>query len=239
MSPVRGKFRISIGTTGLYPPPAAPPWVPNVGPIDGCRIAVVARLPMCLNACPRPKVVVVLPSPSGVGVTAVTTTYLAFGASASSSIADSLIFATCSPYGSSRCMPSPISPAMSSMGLSCAWRAMSRSVGNGISGAPLAGRTGVWCSGLSGKAGREGIGHPESVDLDAELGARPEHGVEQGLAGRPLAVQQVPARALGALSAADDVVAGHVGSQRRDRGPERGPVRRDVVAEGDAAQPGL
>ena len=41
--------------------------------------------------------VVVLPSPSGVGVTADTTTYFAFGRSASSSIADSLILATFSP----------------------------------------------------------------------------------------------------------------------------------------------
>ena len=68
-----------MGTTWLYPPPAAPPLMPNVGPIDGCRIATVARLPMCLNPCPRPTVVVVLPSPSGVGVIALTTTYLAVG----------------------------------------------------------------------------------------------------------------------------------------------------------------
>ena len=38
--------------------------------------------------------VVVLPSPSGVGVIADTTTYFAFGRSASSSIASSRIFAT-------------------------------------------------------------------------------------------------------------------------------------------------
>ena len=40
------------------------------------------RLPMCFIAWPRPTVVVVLPSPSGVGVIAVTTTYFAFGRSA-------------------------------------------------------------------------------------------------------------------------------------------------------------
>ncbi len=102
MSPVRCRFSTSIGTTWLYPPPAAPPLIPKVGPIEGCRIATVARLPMCLNPCPRPTVVVVLPSPSGVGVIAVTTTYFALGALASSPMAASLIFMTCSPRGSSR-----------------------------------------------------------------------------------------------------------------------------------------
>ena len=51
--------------------------MPKVGPIDGWRMVIVACLPMCLNAWPSPTVVVVLPSPSGVGVIAVTTTYLA------------------------------------------------------------------------------------------------------------------------------------------------------------------
>src|SRR5215467_10228374 len=68
MSPVRCRFSTSIGTTWLYPPPAAPPLMPKVGPMDGCRIATVARLPMCRNPCPSPTVVVVLPSPSGVGL---------------------------------------------------------------------------------------------------------------------------------------------------------------------------
>ena len=97
MSPVRCRFSTSMGTTWLYPPPAAPPLMPNVGPIDGCRIVTVARLPMWRNPWPSPTVVVVFPSPSGVGVIAVTTTYFAFGRSASSSIAASLIFTTLSP----------------------------------------------------------------------------------------------------------------------------------------------
>ena len=37
-------------------------------------MAMVALLPMHASACPSPIVVVVFPSPSGVGVTAVTTT---------------------------------------------------------------------------------------------------------------------------------------------------------------------
>ena len=55
--------------------------MPNVGPMLAWRIAIVAFLPMCRNAMPRPIVVVVFPSPSGVGVIAVTTTYFAFGRS--------------------------------------------------------------------------------------------------------------------------------------------------------------
>ena len=81
----------------LTGPPAAPPLMPNVGPIDGCLIVTVARLPMWRNPWPSPTVVVVFPSPSGVGVIAVTTTYFAFGAPASSSIAASLTFTTLSP----------------------------------------------------------------------------------------------------------------------------------------------
>ncbi len=34
-SPVRCKLSRSIGITWLYPPPAAPPLIPKVGPIEG------------------------------------------------------------------------------------------------------------------------------------------------------------------------------------------------------------
>src|SRR5215472_5823479 len=186
--------------------------MPNVGPIDGCRIAIVARLPMCRNPCPSPTVVVVLPSPSGVGVIALTTTYLAVGRSASSSIASSLIFITCSPYGSSRCMPRPTSLAMSSTGFSCAPRAISRSLGNAIPG-------------LLDSGGFE------SVDLYVKLGARGEQGVEQVLAGGSLTVQEVG-------TGAAHVVADDVGGQRDDGGPERGTVRRDAVRQVDSADLG-
>src|SRR5436190_6915471 len=98
--------------------------------MDGWRIATVARLPMCPRASPRPTVVVVLPSPSGVGVIAETTTYFARGRSFSSSIAASFTFATSCPYGSSRCGSIPMRAAISGIGLSFALRAISRSVGN-------------------------------------------------------------------------------------------------------------
>ena len=73
-SPVRWRLRFSKGTTWLYPPPAAPPLIPKVGPMEAWRMATVACRPTQARAWPRPTVVVVLPSPSGVGVTAVTTT---------------------------------------------------------------------------------------------------------------------------------------------------------------------
>src|SRR5215213_8882091 len=84
--------------------------MPNVGPIAGWRRATVALLPMCLKACPRPTVVVVFPSPRGVGVIADTTTYFASGRSSNSPMA----------------MPS----AISGNRLSFACRAISKSEGN-------------------------------------------------------------------------------------------------------------
>ncbi len=85
---------------------------------------------MCFIACPSPTVVVVLPSPNGVGVMAVTTTYFAFGRSASSSIASRLILARLVPYGSNRCSPMPIIDAISGSGFKVPALAMSRSDGN-------------------------------------------------------------------------------------------------------------
>ena len=37
MSPVKWRFMSSIGTTCVYPPPAAPPLMPNTGPSDASR----------------------------------------------------------------------------------------------------------------------------------------------------------------------------------------------------------
>ncbi len=71
-SPVKCRLMSSIGTTWAWPPPAAPPFIPNTGPSEGSRRQITAFLPMLLSASPRPTVVVVLPSPAGVGVIAVT-----------------------------------------------------------------------------------------------------------------------------------------------------------------------
>ena len=93
MSPVKCRFRSSIGTTWAYPPPAAPPLMPNTGPSDGSRRQSTGRFPIL----PRPWVseteVVVLPSPALVGVIAVTQTSFASGLSASLSITERSTFA--------------------------------------------------------------------------------------------------------------------------------------------------
>ncbi len=68
-----------MGTTCEYPPPAAPPFMPKQGPREGSRNAMIALLPRRLSACPRPTVVVDLPSPAGVGVMAETSTSGASG----------------------------------------------------------------------------------------------------------------------------------------------------------------
>src|SRR6185312_733743 len=82
-SPVKWRLMSSIGTTCAYPPPAAPPFMPKDGPSDGSRRQQIAFLPIWLSASVRPTVVVVLPSPAGVGEIAVTRMSLPFGLSLS------------------------------------------------------------------------------------------------------------------------------------------------------------
>jgi hypothetical protein len=65
--------------------------------MDACRMAIVACLPIRASAWPNPMVVVVFPSPNGVGVMAVTTTYRAWGRPASAAVASRLILATWEP----------------------------------------------------------------------------------------------------------------------------------------------
>ena len=77
-SPVKCKLMSSIGTTCEYPPPAAPPLIPKTGPNDGSRNTAIAFLPILLSPSVRPMLTVVLPSPAGVGVIAVTSTNLLF-----------------------------------------------------------------------------------------------------------------------------------------------------------------
>ena len=61
----------SIGSTCEYPPPVAPPFIPKTGPNDGSRTQITAFFPKLFNASARPIVVVVFPSPAGVGLIAV------------------------------------------------------------------------------------------------------------------------------------------------------------------------
>ena len=71
-SPVKCRLMSSMGTTCAYPPPAAPPFTPKTGPRDGSRRATITFLPSFCMPSARPTVVVVLPSPAGVGLIAVT-----------------------------------------------------------------------------------------------------------------------------------------------------------------------
>ncbi len=92
-----------------------------------------ARFPIRFSPWANPTVVVDLPSPSGVGLIAVTTTYLPRGFAASSrSIPASVTFAFVWPYGSISSSCRPRSWATSMIGRGVTERAMSRSDGNVI-----------------------------------------------------------------------------------------------------------
>jgi len=71
-SPVKCKLISSIGTTCAYPPPAAPPLIPNTGPNEGSLSTTAVCFPILFKPSVRPIEVVVFPSPAGVGVKAVT-----------------------------------------------------------------------------------------------------------------------------------------------------------------------
>jgi len=70
------------------------------------------------SAIESPMVVVVLPSPSGVGVIAVTSMYFPSGRPASRFITGRVTFALCLPYSSSSSSSRPRPAAISAMGLS-------------------------------------------------------------------------------------------------------------------------
>ena len=101
--------------------------MPKTGPSDGWRMAAMVRDPTRLSAIESPMVVVVLPSPSGVGVMAVTSMYLPFGRPASRFMSDSMTLALCLPYSSSSSSSMPRPAAISAMGFMRARCAISRS----------------------------------------------------------------------------------------------------------------
>ena len=61
-----------MGTICAKPPPAAPPFIPNTGPKEGSLKQMIVFLPIRFKASPKPTLVVVFPSPAGVGLIAVT-----------------------------------------------------------------------------------------------------------------------------------------------------------------------
>ena len=66
-SPVKCRLMSSMGSTCEYPPPVAPPLIPNTGPRDGSRSTTVVFFPSLFNPSERPMETVVFPSPAGVG----------------------------------------------------------------------------------------------------------------------------------------------------------------------------
>ncbi len=86
-----------MGTTWASPPPVPPPFMPRVGPMDGSRSAMTGLAPIRQRAWPKPMVMVVLPSPAGVGVIEETTTSLPSGRSRLAWRADSKTLAFVRP----------------------------------------------------------------------------------------------------------------------------------------------
>ena len=86
ISPVSPRENSVMGISSALPPPAAVPLTFMVGPPEGCR----RQPPTFFLRWPSPSIkptdVVLLPSPSGVGVIAVTSTYLPSGLSFKRSI---------------------------------------------------------------------------------------------------------------------------------------------------------
>ena len=86
----------SIGATCAWPPPVAPPFMPKHGPSEGSRRQIIVRLPAAFSASPSPIVVVVLPSPAGVGLMPDTSTKRPLGGPSVASM-PAPIFALCRP----------------------------------------------------------------------------------------------------------------------------------------------
>ena len=133
-SPVKCRLMSVIGLSWLLPPPAAPPFMPNTGPIDGSRSAAAAVSPMWARPSTRPTVVVVLPSPAGVGLVAVTRMSLLPSRRCMPCTYGSETFALCGPYRKISFAGMPIFAAISSIGSIGVAAAISTSVGMSSSG---------------------------------------------------------------------------------------------------------
>ena len=94
---ITGKMEIDILHLQNLGVPAAPPLRPKQGPRLGSRRHIVVCFPIRLRASPRPTVVVVLPSPAGVGVFAVTKMSLPSGRSSRERMYLNETFALCGP----------------------------------------------------------------------------------------------------------------------------------------------
>ncbi|MNV68260.1 hypothetical protein D3C71_1610980 [compost metagenome] len=93
ISPVKCRLISSAGTICALPLPVAPPFIPRQGPREGSRRAATVFTPALFIAWASPIVVSVLPSPAGVGLTAVTSTSFPLGRSFNSCQSDGASFA--------------------------------------------------------------------------------------------------------------------------------------------------
>ena len=125
-SPVKWRFRSSIGTTCACPAPAAPPLTPKTGPSEAWRRHSATDSPILPKPCVSETEVVVLPSPALVGVTAVTQMILPSGRSARRSSTLRSILALYLPYCSTSSSSRPASEATSAIGRRTASWAISR-----------------------------------------------------------------------------------------------------------------
>ncbi len=126
-SPVKCRLISSMGTTWEYPPPAAPPFTPMLGPNDGSRSAMAVFLPSFARAWPKPTVVVVFPSPAAVGLMAVIKMRWPSGLSAKRLATAGDTLALYLPYSSRSSSVRPILSAILTMGSICALCAISMS----------------------------------------------------------------------------------------------------------------
>src|ERR1700733_4986137 len=107
--------------------------MPNVGPWLGWRMQVNTFFPKCApRAWLSPTVVVVLPSPKGVGVIAVTTMYFPLGEFFSRSRMERCTLAFVLPYRSNSSARMPASVAIWPMGSGVAACAISISLGTRV-----------------------------------------------------------------------------------------------------------
>ena len=123
------KWRLisSRGMTWANPPPVAPPFIPNTGPREGSLKAAAAFFPKRFKASAKPIEVVVLPSPAGVGLMAVTIISLPLLPPLATTSGD--IFALYLPYFSRVPTSIPNFSAISSIGLISTFFAISSSFG--------------------------------------------------------------------------------------------------------------
>ena len=128
-SPVKWRLISVIGITWAYPPPAAPPFMPKHGPKLGSLKQIIAFFPMWHNPSTSPTLVVVFPSPAGVGDIAVTKINFPFSFFETESIKSEFNLALSSPNLIKFFSLISSNEAISSIDFLCAALAISKSLG--------------------------------------------------------------------------------------------------------------